>query len=724
MIEIAKLLFELFVNRKDVYAQQFLNSNNKKGFKTIREEITLNLIEEHLNDINFLGIYQLNEKNEVKWACLDFDKNTQEDFDDAIKLYRCFIKEGFHPLIEKSGGGNFKVHIWLFFKELTLAYDVKNFLNNFYKKYNIFPHETFPKQSQIVDLGNLVKLPLGKHLESNNKSTIFSIDIKEAITKDDIIKTLKYHFDNRDICPIIKLTKENFTPITIRDVNRWDAVFKKILNTELPAGSSLEIKKYKNISGVNDNILKNLAIYLFKNNYTIEKLEAEIKPIYIEKGWNFSWLKGWFEKAERGEIKEINPGELYEYFSMYKPEILSYFPPSEIDSFLNILNEIEITSKNYLLTNKIEILQKIQEIEDNLLIAKIFSLLSYKTGVKSKSWEIELEKLNMIHRDPPISIMELLGLDIQPPEYWIKPIIPKNAVIVFAGKPESFKSLFVLISMLYAKSNKPILNFEIHDTPKVLYYDLENGPKTQYWRTKYAINGGELDCSALDNFKFIFTFNTNDLKGELELAKDYDIIVLDSFVRFLNGPENKSEIVAKFYNDFLYKLKNMGKTVIVIHHFRKGNFETYSGQEVLDALRGSGDLGAQPEVVLGVFKTDEELVIDSSKNCTKFNVRIIKAKGRDIYPIKDFAFEVLRNDISKATTLREIEFLRVSNVKERRKHAIVEFIRSRQEAARVSIINYVNSKEYRCDVMTIARDLKELLLEGKIKQDNHGVYKV
>jgi hypothetical protein len=99
-----------------------------------------------------------------------------------------------------------------------------------------------------------------------------------------------------------------------------DAFFNYIINNELPAGVSKKSKIGK-IEGVNSNVLKNEAVWFFQKGYTLEKLKEEIKPIYDRRNWPFNDLLGWFKKVEKGDIKEINTGELYNWCKVYAPEL-------------------------------------------------------------------------------------------------------------------------------------------------------------------------------------------------------------------------------------------------------------------------------------------------------------------------------------------------------------------------------------------------------------------
>jgi hypothetical protein len=361
----AELLQELFVNRPDCYAKQYLKKDGKKkGFYTVRDKktkqdlpIDVTLIKKHLegNSYDCLGVYQLNKTNFIKWIALDFDQDTEEDFKNAFMLYDFLKKKGFHPALENSGGGKYKTHLWIFFKP-TPAINGKKWIESICKEANIYPHEIFPKQDEIGrEYGNLVKLPLGMHFVTKEKSFFYS-ETKELVN--DI---LLYHLNNLDEIPItekqetlptlpalLEQSRENITEIkeednkteSIIDENKittelkyseWHDFFDYVLNNELPQGNSVKTNNPK-IVGVNDNILKNLAIYFWYQGYSLSKLEEEIKPIYDSKGWDFTHLKGWFKKvilAKEGKYRNIGRAEIVIWAKLFKPETLKLIPYEE-----------------------------------------------------------------------------------------------------------------------------------------------------------------------------------------------------------------------------------------------------------------------------------------------------------------------------------------------------------------------------------------------------------
>jgi hypothetical protein len=184
-MEIEKLFFDLFVGRTDCYSKQL-----EKGYLAVKNPITLEIIKQHLLGTITIGVYQLLE-NVVKWGCLDFDLNTLEDFENAKKLFNHLVKLGLNPLMEMSGGGNYKCHIWVFSD--TTAVKMQEFLKGVCDKLNIYPHEIFPKQTYVKegDYGNLVKLPLGIHRKTNKRSYFLDSNFSKIESQKDVIKKLR-----------------------------------------------------------------------------------------------------------------------------------------------------------------------------------------------------------------------------------------------------------------------------------------------------------------------------------------------------------------------------------------------------------------------------------------------------------------------------------------------------------------------------------------------------
>jgi len=435
------------------------------------------------------------------------------------------------------------------------------------------------------------------------------------------------------------------------------------------------------------------------------------------------YIKSIFKIYPVGEkYREHSDGEAYikyciskgrEYTGVYQDEII------DLEKEINALNAS-------VLRNKLdEFLNKIAQIKSPLIQEFLVNKVAFKITIKSTSLLNKLKKIIKEMRSVRqfITVGDLLDKDFPAPQYWIHPIIPKNSMIFVGGRPDSFKSLFMLFMAIQSQISKKVLGeFEVNQKPKILYYDLENGEKMQYWRIKYLISGqdiNEQDKKDLrTNFHIQFNFDKMDIEKEVELAKKYDIIIMDSYRRFLEGAEDKSEIVNEFYDSFLKKLREMEKTIIIIHHFRKQKLEEMSPEEIMDSLRGSGDIGAQPDIIYGLFKVNESIGFDGK---VRFDVSVIKSKSRDIYPVQSFAFSVLRDDELKQTLLKFREYGKILKPKERRQNRIIELLKEKGTLSKKEILDVLR-RELTSSEGAVDKDLQEMIDETKIIQPKHGSY--
>ncbi len=304
---ISELMFKLFVNRTDAYSEQYLDKEtNKKGFKCIKKKLTLELIKKHINDQEHLGVYNvLPLENSVKWGCLDFDLNTEEDFDTSQKLFLKLKGEGLHPLMEKSGGGDYKIHIWVFTKGCS-ATDMQNYLKHISEKIKVKPNEIFPKQTEVKEgvFGNLVKLPLGEHLVTKRKS-IFLDDDFNLMTIEDIEKRLQYQLDNLDVIPKMIMGE---TPVIKTEPSKTPkdncAFLDYCLTHELPVGKRHEV------------ISRNMSLYIY-NHPSRSLLKKQYTS--IQKG-SLKELNNWLKNITENGIDKypFSCGQLINYQKEYK----------------------------------------------------------------------------------------------------------------------------------------------------------------------------------------------------------------------------------------------------------------------------------------------------------------------------------------------------------------------------------------------------------------------
>jgi len=554
--QLSGYLFKLFVNRRDCYAKQSLSKQNKKIFTCIKEPITEELITLHLENKEYLGVYQL-KLNLVKWGCWDFDADTLDDYNKAEKLYEYLIDEGYHPLMEKSGGGDYKVHIWIFSKQLISAKQMRLFLEHCCKKVGVEAHEIFPKQDEVTieEYGNLVKLPLGEHLETKKQSQ-FLLKYK-PITDNKIIKQkLQFHLDNLDVIPNTEEPQKKIENVEIKKTSHeFDDFFNKTLSQEIPAGITKKVKIGNKEAGINNNLLKNQARWFYEKGYTEEQLKKEIKPIFDKNGWAFIDLKGWFRKCQKGHITEIQEAELYNYASEYCPDLIKSLPQ----------NKLTWQEKQY--HNEFKPVE-----EKELKPLEVVDMNYFKKLKKEKGGIVET-------------------------------IIGKESLVMWCSPPKNLKSILSICCGLCVATGKEFLGLKTKKS-SVLIIDRENNEQIKKDKIERIARGLGIRKSPqlkyLSRKESVDVFSDEFIERVRKTIEKYNIkfIILDTFRRMSpEMREDKSDDVSKFHAKFFIPLRDEYKiSCLFLHH---------TGKEGLK-YRGSSDIGGMVDNAFLIVKEAEK----------------------------------------------------------------------------------------------------------------------
>lgn len=187
---LASLLQELFQGRRDAYALQ----QEDGSYRTVRKELTLELLEKHCRGEETLGLYLLTSKG-VWVGVIDIDFKGPQAQSMIRKAGDLSASVGTPLLVESSGRKGY--HMWLLCQGPTDAGLVQYYLLRLLQIVGEGqrPHgvEIFPKQSGGVALGNPIKLPFGIH-KVTSKRTAF-LDIKTWTAYEDwgleALKTLE-----------------------------------------------------------------------------------------------------------------------------------------------------------------------------------------------------------------------------------------------------------------------------------------------------------------------------------------------------------------------------------------------------------------------------------------------------------------------------------------------------------------------------------------------------
>lgn len=152
-----ELLKTLFVNRTDCYCRQL-----KQGYTRVEQQLTGNVLAQHLKGEVTVGSYQLDMESRVKWLCLDFDPEKLKDPKEAVQKVLAVLFETKKDedgnevprvwpstvVLEASRYPDPSYHIWVLFL-LPVKAKVARWLGlRFLEMANVSPKtvEVFPKQ--------------------------------------------------------------------------------------------------------------------------------------------------------------------------------------------------------------------------------------------------------------------------------------------------------------------------------------------------------------------------------------------------------------------------------------------------------------------------------------------------------------------------------------------------------------------------------------------------
>lgn len=574
---------------------------------------------------------------------------------------------------------------------------------------------------------------------------MFGSDLAKASTKGVVSLMNRPHFKNGVIYPIIeehfgakneisyevikiaeekvkkKHEQKDIDELFSHDFKNYfetDEFFKYISNNVIPDSTER-----------NNIVFPNLAVAAVKSGKTREEIENILKPIIQNNfpGKSYSEFEGWYKKAQKQEITDYNPFMINKWvkeYASFEKDIydVSSIPVDLKDEIQKLSYDIFEKSKHEILKKIDDFLIRINELEHPILQKYFIGLIAYKIKVNKKELEKQIvdiqNKLKVVLK--PVSVFEMMNEEIKDEEFIIDRILPKGKTILIGAKGGRGKSLFVLSLCLATKSaGKYLDSFDINFEPNILYYSLENGRNREVVRAKYLKPDILRDNKS--KIEMVFTFDKDNLKFELEKCKEYDLIVLDSFRRFLSGSENDSEVTNRFYNDFLKPLSEMEKTIIIIHHLKKCKLSEMEGEDLLDAFRGSSDIVNQFDYVYLLDRGAENSSIDNKKLYFDLFVNM-GVKNRDGSVMKDLCINVLKDDEVKKTSFKYVGNKKRFTQKDIIKSHILE-IAADIEMDRKEILQKVKQQFTSYSDASILRFLDELINEGLLQKVKYGKYK-
>lgn len=182
-MEVAQL--QRFVGNPDAYALQ----REDGGYQPIRKKVTNSLLKKHLAGELTVGTY-VNMGTMANFVVFDVDTGDEAE-DQANRVRDAIMEMGVKPYavgIEFSGRKGY--HVWM--PRITTAQELRRFGRAVLALAEV-ECEVFPKQDDVRDLGNLIKLPGGKHQVSGLPSkwlTELPFAMPEALWQSAVVPNL------------------------------------------------------------------------------------------------------------------------------------------------------------------------------------------------------------------------------------------------------------------------------------------------------------------------------------------------------------------------------------------------------------------------------------------------------------------------------------------------------------------------------------------------------
>ncbi len=213
--------------------------------------------------------------------------------------------------------------------------------------------------------------------------------------------------------------------------------------------------------------------------------------------------------------------------------------------------------------------------------------------------------------DPIVSLADWLANPAAPIEWLMEKLIAKDTVNVIAGRAFGGKSLSVMNRGLCMTAGVDWLGFKVPRPLVVLYVDEEMGRPLMESRLLLMRNADPRFQSAEVAERFLILSRVGvrldekkwqDAIRRLVEKRKVDHLVWDTLRRLHSGNEDRSEEMAPVFRFLSLLRSEHGASNEVLHHTKKNPEE---GANWLDAIRGSGDIIAAADAVIGFWKEEK-----------------------------------------------------------------------------------------------------------------------
>lgn len=230
-------------------------------------------------------------------------------------------------------------------------------------------------------------------------------------------------------------------------------------------------------------------------------------------------------------------------------------------------------------------------------------------SVEDEKWAIPFETFTSMRLEKPSWLVEGIWQD--------------KTYGIIAGEPKTYKSVQATDLALSVASGKAYLgHFPVHKTGAVLYVQEENNEQTVQDRVFKIANSKNILVPSREGWTLphdLPLYFSNNFGIDLTDQKSRDLLeqtiqtlkpillILDPLYMMLgNVDENSATEVGAVLRWLTYLRNAYGLSIVVCHHYNKGNSQTRGGQRV----RGSSAFHAWVESALYVKATTELFTVD------------------------------------------------------------------------------------------------------------------
>jgi hypothetical protein len=286
-------------------------------------------------------------------------------------------------------------------------------------------------------------------------------------------------------------------------------------------------------------------------------------------------------------------------------------------------------------------------------------------------------------------------------------ILTVGGAALLAGKPGEGKTWIVLLLALAVAAGLQFLGrFQCMRGP-VLILDEENGGRRIRKRLRRLCRALAIDPAAIERIE-IASMNGIDL-GKPEWADAVAakirelrpvLVIVDSLVRVHKGDENNSRDVANLFGVVTQFRQEFGAAFLFTHHLRKKGLVN----DLSERVRGSSDIEAYVDTLLGLEKVDNRLLL-----------RQIKSRDEEAIKPLALAIQDLTEDSTSVVVLGEID-----EETEKRETARALMREMLADGPKLRELLIEGGKEIGLSERTIADALKDLISTKEAERSKDG----